>query len=433
MSATTRVAFVSQPRTFVSAGPVQRDSVAIVTMELARRLGQGFDIRVYAPRSKGEPARERSPEGIQIRRIGGILPRVHKVLELTQMAAGIGTPYFASDLYHHQFIAAVARDLAQEPVDLVHLQTFAQFLPVLRKALPRTRLVIHLHDEGLAALPPALVRQRLDHADAVVTCSHYIARRVEERLPRLQPFVQAVGNGVDTALFRPPVETAEEEERLLFVGRISPEKGVHVLLEAVALLAKRRPRLTLDLAGGPGLITWSYMRLLLNDRPVGDLVRFYGYSPPGRLLRRADSYANRLRKSLPVGLRERVRFLGAQRQDRLPSLYGKAALCVFPSIWQEPFGIPLVEAMACGKATVASRSGEFQTIIEDGVSGRLVERADVESLVQGLDQLLDDPQARNRMGRMARERVLGTYRWEHCRDRLLEVYERLRPGAGPVC
>jgi glycosyltransferase involved in cell wall biosynthesis len=165
---------------------------------------------------------------------------------------------------------------------------------------------------------------------------------------------------------------------------------------------------------------------------VRDLVRFYGHSPPARLLRRAGSYAKGLHNSLPAELRERVHFLGAQPQDRLPSLYGKAALCVFPSIWQEPFGIPLVEAMACGKATVASRSGEFQTIIEDGVSGRLVERGDVESLAQGLDQLLDDPQARNRMGQMARERALGAYRWEHCRDRLLEVYERLRPSADAV-
>src|SRR5690606_15060323 len=91
------------------------------------------------------------------------------------------------------------------------------------------------------------------------------------------------------------------------------------------------------------------------------------------------------------GLRDAVRFTGnVAHGPALADLYRSGDVCVFPSIWEEPFGIPVIEAMATGKAVVATRGGAFPEIIEDGHSGLLVERGNAEALALALLRILGD-------------------------------------------
>jgi glycosyltransferase involved in cell wall biosynthesis len=105
--------------------------------------------------------------------------------------------------------------------------------------------------------------------------------------------------------------------------------------------------------------------------------------------------------------------------DRLPRLYKQADICVFPSIWPEPFGLVVVEAMAAGRPVIASKVGGLKQVVVDKETGFLVMPGDADDLAQKLEILLDNSNLRNKMGQKARERVEEKYDW---RDIIKKYY-----------
>jgi glycosyltransferase involved in cell wall biosynthesis len=127
-------------------------------------------------------------------------------------------------------------------------------------------------------------------------------------------------------------------------------------------------------------------------------------------------------------LGQRVRFEGMVANDAITALYAHAGLFVFPSIWQEPFGLPLIEAMAAGLPVIATVSGAFPEIVQHGVTGLLVERGNPETLAKAIDRLLVDPSLRLRMGTAGRARIAELFTWDRSVARLVELYERCLGG-----
>src|SRR5205807_10229309 len=105
-----------------------------------------------------------------------------------------------------------------------------------------------------------------------------------------------------------------------------------------------------------------------------------------------------------TGLRERVRFLGAIPQERLGDYYALADVCVVPSR-TESFGLVALEAQALGTPVVAAAVGGLREIVEDGVTGLLVEGRDPEDYAAAIALVLRDPELRSRMGEEARQRA----------------------------
>jgi glycosyltransferase involved in cell wall biosynthesis len=99
-------------------------------------------------------------------------------------------------------------------------------------------------------------------------------------------------------------------------------------------------------------------------------------------------------------------------------------------LWHEPFGIPIIEAMAAGIPVVATRGGAFPETVDDGETGFLVERGDAAALAVALRRLLEHPELRQRMGARARRRVRSHFTWDRQVDRLSTLYEELL-GASP--
>jgi len=96
----------------------------------------------------------------------------------------------------------------------------------------------------------------------------------------------------------------------------------------------------------------------------------------------------------------------------LPSLINNVDICIVPSIWEEPFGISVVEAMACGKAVLGSDAGGIPNIIEDNISGLIFKRGVKDDLVEKLELLMNDAELRERLGKAARRRVEENYSWD---------------------
>lgn len=204
-----------------------------------------------------------------------------------------------------------------------------------------------------------------------------------------------VWGGADPARFSP---ADRRRDGVLFVGRLTPHKGVDRLIAALPEGA----RLTIAGTGG------------------------HDPRPPGR------GYPDLLRR-LAAG--RDVRFLGAVPDRDLPALYRSATVLAVPSVHRtvygtevavsELLGLSTLEAMASGTPVVASRLGGLPEIVVDGQTGHLVEPGDVGALRDRLALLLGDPAGARQLGESARSRALELFTWDACARRCLAVYEEL--------
>ena len=250
--------------------------------------------------------------------------------------------------------------------DLVHAHWLAAGAICV---LARRRFVLTLHGSGtagrfadleLARRHPRLVRFVVRRAEVVICVSEALAEAARRCGAR---DVRRIPNGVEL-----PASTGVEAEpaEVLFAGRLSPEKGIEELVAATE---------------GMNLV-------VAGDGPLRNLV-------PGAL--------------------------GFVPHEELEILYDRAAVVVLPS-YREGMPLCVLEAMAHGRPVVASAVGGIPELVEDGVTGYLVEPGDVDGVRAALEKLLADPALRRRMGRVARARVAARCSWEHVTAATLASY-----------
>ena len=218
--------------------------------------------------------------------------------------------------------------------------------------------------------------------------------------PTLDPAkVHIVHNGIDTTLYRPDSGTGVLERLgldrkrpyVLFVGRITRQKGVPHLLRAVRDID---PAAQVVLcAGAPDTPEI--------DREFRDLYQE---------LSRVREGVHWIPQMLP--------------RPEVIQLLTHAAAFVCPSVY-EPLGIVNLEAMACGTPVVASRVGGIPEVVDDGSTGLLVPVDDdfEAGLTRALDQVIGDPEAARRMGEAGRERAVEEFGWDAVARRTVRLYE----------
>lgn len=232
----------------------------------------------------------------------------------------------------------------------------------------------------------------------VIAKSEYLHSRVIEAYPVDPGRVVTLHNGVDLKFFNPILHNGERvrkefsvapEERLVgMVGRISPAKGHKEFLQAASHVREVLPETKFLIAGAAS--------------------------------RDEVWYEQEVRQwAVEVGLDGHVIFTGF-RED-VPAILSALDLFVLTS-HIESFGNTLVEAMAMGKACVATAAGGVLDIVENGVSGLLVPAQDVQSLTEAMVFLLNDDQGRNKLGYAARKRIEEKFNLNYIVARLEEIY-----------
>ena len=254
---------------------------------------------------------------------------------------------------------ATAARRAAARVDVIHAHWLQSAAAASFAGLP---VVVTLHgtDMEIARRTPRLARALLRRAAVAICVSHDLAR--EARLLGAGD-VRVIPNGIEL-----PASVAEESDppEVLFAGRLSPEKGIEDLV-----------------AVSDGL-----KLIVAGDGPLRPRIpNALGFVPP----------------------------------DELARLYGRAAVVACPS-YREGFGLVCVEAMAHGRAVVASRVGGLVDLVVDGETGFLVEPGDRAGLHRALETLLGDPDLRRRMGAAGRARVARLCSWDRIVEATVSAY-----------
>lgn len=255
---------------------------------------------------------------------------------------------------------------------------------------------------GGYALSSWAERTAIEAADAVIAVSGAMREDILGCYPALDPErVHVVHNGIDTALYRPDHGTDVLDRfgldaarpYVLFVGRITRQKGVPHLLRAVRHID---PAVQVVLcAGAP-------------DTPEID----QEFRDLYQELSRVREGVHWIPQMLP--------------RPEVIQLLTHAAVFVCPSVY-EPLGIVNLEAMACGTPVVASQVGGIPEVVEDGKTGLLVPLDDdVEAfeagLARALDSVVGDPETARRMGEAGRERAVGEFGWDAVARRTVRLY-----------
>jgi glycosyltransferase involved in cell wall biosynthesis len=177
----------------------------------------------------------------------------------------------------------------------------------------------------------------------------------------------------------------------LFVGTLQPRKNLERLLAAFDEFAATHPAPLLALVGGIG---WQ---------------------------------TERLRQALAsIHARDRVRLLGYVPDDELPPLYSGSLALAFPSLY-EGFGLPALEAMACGAPVLTSSTSSMPEVV--GKAGLLVDPQDTQAIAAGLAQLADDAELRRTLGERGQLRA-GLFTWEHAAHETLAVLRAAAENPG---
>lgn len=257
------------------------------------------------------------------------------------------------------------------------------FLEVNAPLIDEQRTHRSLFDEAAAR---SALEVQVAAADRTVCVSDPVANWVRTRVSsQYAERIRTVANGVNVRRIRPAQETAHSAPVVAFVGTLKPWHGVEHLIEAQAAGSGR----------------WT--------------VRVVGDGPQGDALRR-----------LAAHLGADVEFTGAVAPERIPEALAGCALAAAPypeahSADDQYFSpLKIYEYCSAGLPVVASRVGQVPLIIDDGVTGLLVEPSDSRALAQALDELADAPVARRAMSLAARRRALSDHSWDTVLDRITE-------------
>jgi len=451
------IVYIGQPFDVYSP-PVQAGSIAIWNYQVARRIAPMHQVTIFARQGIDQVPVETS-EQITYQRVPiGHDEEMARGLRLAERLLAYPRPrhpLYASRLYFPTYIRRIGAQVAQARPQVVHLFNFSQYVPVIRAASPTTKIVLHMHCEWLSQLDARTIDERLRHVDMVLGGSDYVTEKIRERFPQHAARCHTLYNGVDLGHFfaepvlaepifaesgndtngvhmptdqqtngqpEPKPQAATEQasskrKDLLFVGRISPEKGIHILLQAMRKVVTQVPQAHLNIVGTPGDLPYEYIVLLGQEKSVTDLAAFY----PG-ILRRGN-YEETIQK-LAEPLSEHVTFTGTIPHAHVIEQYRNASLLVNPSL-SESFGMSLIEAMASDVPVVASRVGGMTDVVRHKENGLLVEPGNVDQLAGAIVDVLQNDQKRSALIQSGKASLTERFSWDSIATRLQTLYETL--------
>ncbi len=241
-----------------------------------------------------------------------------------------------------------------------------------------------------------LIRSHVQHVDSFVAVSDYYAGYMSRYLQIPGAKMRVVPLGVNVDRFQPSGRETTGQLTMGYLGRMAPEKGIHLLCDAFRDLRERGA--------------------LANCR-----IELAGYLGPEH-----KAYWQSIEREVKSwGLADDVHYRGELALDAKVAFLQGLDLFVVPAVYDDPKGMSLIEAMACGVPVVAPRRGTYTEVLERTGGGVLVDPENLEQLETTLEQLSGDPERLAELGRRARAGIEEQYGTDEMATRTLDVYERL--------
>jgi spore coat protein SA len=226
----------------------------------------------------------------------------------------------------------------------------------------------------------------------MVFCSEFLRKEVTSAYPNHFQKTHIVYNGADSKMFCAEARPRKSTPQIIFTGRLVPYKGAHVLIEAMRILEHKGIPARCTVVGGSA----------------------FGRSKPTR-------YVQELERTRPSN----TELVGYRSGSAFANLLREADIFCCPSIWNDPFPLAPLEAMATGLPVVASRTGGIPEALAYG-GGVLVPPNDVGALANELQKLLEDAPYRERLGDEALKASRDHFVWDSVRNQ----YESVIGGLG---
>jgi len=238
-----------------------------------------------------------------------------------------------------------------------------------------------------------LIRAYLPHVDLFLSVSDYYADFMPDYLGIPREKIRVVPLGINPNGFEMREPKRDGPFTVGFLGRIAPEKGLHVLAEAYRMMRQS------------------------GDLPTGRL------EVAGYMAADCQPYLEEIQKRLQdAGLGAEFRYHGViDRAAKITFLRGLDVMSL-PATYDEPKGVSLLESMACGVPVVQPRRGAFTEIVENTGGGLLVEPDNPEELANGILKLSRDPQLAEQLSNAGFKGVREHYTAAHMADKVLDVY-----------
>ena len=367
--------------------------------ELCNRLTADYGVHVLAPHFP-RSLRKANLSGIQVRRFryfftpleklayhGGIVPKLKKNPFL----------YMLLPCFIMGELLALIKLLRHQQFDLIHAHWLIPqgLVAILACSLTGSKipLLFTSHGGDLFGLQGNITNKIkkwiILKSDALTVVSKNMIKEIK-RIGAEHKRGYIIPMGVDLKSRFVPPESRRNHNILLFVGRLVEKKGLYYLIHAMPAILKKHPQINLIIAGdGPERI-------------------------------------NLIKMCEHLGISAQVRFLGAVKNDRLPELYQRSDVVVFPSVIaeggdQEGLGLVLVEALGCECAAIVTDLPAMQDIIVHGKTGLVVPQKNIRKLAEKIILLLGNQKLRESLGREGRRHVLGKFDWTI----IVEKYKKL--------
>jgi len=298
-------------------------------------------------------------------------------------------------LWHYE---GARRVLASVKPDIVHHHSRPAGLWLSKGGAPAAKHVISLHSMdygwafGYARWDRRLFNRGFAAASRVLGVSNFIRDHAAQAYPAVRSKAKTVYNGVDGNLFTP--EGAPTDPPILYVGRVDPRKGVHVLVDAFEqVISKQRPNTRLRIVGPHSY--WDaqpspYYQALV-ERCSGN---------------------------------PRIELRGPTFNDtELAAIYRDSACTVVPSTFPEALGLTSLEAQASGVPVVVSNAGGLPETVDAGKSGLIFENGNAAQLGEAVLSIIGHAERRRAMGSAAREWVMKTFSWDVIATALERTYD----------
>lgn len=382
------------------------DNTTPFVQQFAQRIARAYGaVHVIAPHFQGAAHAEEPADNLSVRRFRYAVPyRLEDIAYGGNAVARVRfTPLYAVKLALFLLSSLASVLAARARLINVHWLVPQGLVAMAAKRLTGAKVVVTVHGGDVFSLNNRLFvmikKFILKGADVVVTNSAITRQACEQLYPHRS--YEVIPMGVDTEKFHPAPKSVTLVERyglgdftILFVGRLTEDKGLIYLIQALGQLKDSG-------ADFKALIVGS-----------------------------GDQESQLKALTTELGLDAHVVFIGWVPSEELPDYYNTADVFVGPSVvgskgWQEALGLVFIEALATGLPVISTNTGGIADVVEDGVTGYLVDQRSSEQIARRLQALYEDRAPLQELSRHGRATVERRFSWDTVTSAYARVFVEL--------